>query len=160
EVQITQEYTGQQRHLCFLVPMWKEVLDFNMRGKGPESDTPVKALAVGRTFQRPTGGVLGGANVGRDTHWFAHPPAIADLYGFGRLAWNPNLSGEQIAREWTALTFGHNQQVVDTIVDMLLRSWQIYEEYTGPLGVGTLTDIINIHYGPGIESSERNGWGQ
>ena len=51
-------------------------------------------------------------------------------------------------------------KVVGTIVDMLLKSWSIYESYTGPLGVGTLTDIIHIHYGPGIESSENNGWGQ
>jgi alpha-glucuronidase len=65
-----------------------------------------------------------------------------------------------IATEWTTLTFGHDRQVVETIVSILLDSWPAYERYSGPLGAGTLTDIIGVHYGPGIESSERNGWGQ
>jgi alpha-glucuronidase len=58
------------------------------------------------------------------------------------------------------LTFGNNPQVVRTIDQMLLSSWHIYEEYTGPLGIGTLTDILHVHYGPGVASAERNGWGQ
>ena len=66
---------------------------------------------------------------------------------------------EQIAEEWTRQTFGHDPQVVETIVDMLLDSWPVYERYTGPLGVGTLTDIIHVHFGPGIESSERQRLG-
>jgi len=85
---------------------------------------------------------------------------MANLYGFARLAWNPDLSSRQIAEEWTELTFSHDRQVVKTISDMQLNSWPMYENYTGPLGVGGLTDIIEVHYGPGIESSERNGWGQ
>src|SRR5205085_10707004 len=83
-----------------------------------------------------------------------------DLYGFARLAWNPNLSSASIAEEWTRLTFGNDSAVVRTIGTMLLASWPTYESYTGPLGAGTLTDILGSHYGPGIESSERNGWGQ
>jgi alpha-glucuronidase len=98
--------------------------------------------------------------VGLDSNWLAHPLAMANLYGFGRLAWNPDLSSSTIASEWTRLTFGNNPQVVSTISKMLLSSWQIYENYTGPLGVGTLTDILGPHYGPDIASSERNGWGQ
>src|SRR5262249_30630720 len=62
--------------------------------------------------------------------------------------------------EWPRLTFGSNPQVIKTIAEMLLASWHIYENYTGPLGAGTLTDIIGVHYGAGIESSEHNGWGQ
>ena len=85
---------------------------------------------------------------------------MANLYGYGRLAWNPNLGSSAIADEWIRLTFGNNPQVVSTISKMLLSSWYIYECYTGPLGAGTLTDILGDHYGPGIESSERNGWGQ
>ena len=65
-----------------------------------------------------------------------------------------------IADEWTRLTFGNDPTVVSTIDGMLLASWHIYEQYTGPLGLGTLTDILHSHYGPGIESAERNGWGQ
>ena len=164
ELQITQEYLGQQRHLCFLVPMWKEVLDFDLKAnpeaKGNRNVTPVKELVSGITFNRPYGGIVGVSNVGRDPSWLGHQLAMANLYGFGRLAWNPNLESKQIAEEWTRLTFGSDPKVVGTIVDMLLRSWSIYENYTGPLGVGTLTDIIQVHYGPGIESSENNGWGQ
>jgi alpha-glucuronidase len=85
---------------------------------------------------------------------------MANLYGFGRLAWNPDTTPQAIADDWTRLTFGNDSTVVRTIDDMLLSSWPIYEEYTGPLGLGTLTDILHSHYGPGIESAERNGWGQ
>jgi alpha-glucuronidase len=158
EVQITQEYLGQQRHLCFEVPMWKETLDFDLHAKG--AGTPVKALVAGKVFGQSIGGFAGVANVGLDTNWLAHPLAMANLYGFGRLVWDPDLSSKQIAEEWTKLTFGHDPQVVKTICDMQLKSWPTYEDYTGPLGVGGLTDIIEVHYGPGIESSERNGWGQ
>jgi len=158
ELQITQEYTGQQRHLCYLLPMWKEVLDFDMRNAG--QSTRVRELVSGKTYRRPYGGLVGVANVGMDANWLAHPLAIANLYGFGRLAWDPTLSAQTITEEWTRLTFGNDATTVDTIDAMLLASWNIYESYTGPLGAGTFTDILGSHYGPGVESSERNGWGQ
>jgi alpha-glucuronidase len=178
ELQITQEYLGQQKHLCYVAPMWKEVLDFDMHaGRGlaqsaesseqivpdplsAEDGTPVKQLVSGRTFRRPLGGLVGVSNVGRDVNWLGHHLAMANLYGFGRLAWNADLSSREIAEEWTRQTFGHDEKVVDTIVDMLLHSWPIYEQYTGNLGIGTLTDIIHVHFGPAPESSEYNGWGQ
>lgn len=158
ELQVTQEYTGQQRHLCFLPPMWKEVLDFDMHAG--EHPTPVKDIVAGKTFHRPKGGFVAVVNVGMDANWLGHPLAMANLYGYGRLAWNPNLASQNIAREWTQLSFGNDPVVVQTISNMLLTSWPIYESYTGPLGAGTLTDILGSHYGPGVESSERNGWGQ
>ena len=158
ELQITQEYTGQQRHLCFLPPMWKQSLDFDLRVNG--AHTPVKDLVSGKLFHRPAGGYIGVANVGMDSDWLGHPLAMANLYGFGRLAWNPDLAPKAIAEEWTRLTFGNDPAVVRTITAMQLDSWNIYESYTGPLGVGTLTDILGSHYGPGPDSSERNGWGQ
>jgi alpha-glucuronidase len=157
EMQVTQEYTGQQRHLVFLVPMWKETLDFDMHVKGA---TPVKKIIDGDVWHRSLGGYNAVVNVGLDQYWLGHPLAMANLYGYGRLAWNPNLSSEQIAGEWTRLTFGNNAKVDGTISRMLLSSWHTYQSYTGPLGIGTLTDILGPHYGPGIESSERNGWGQ
>jgi alpha-glucuronidase len=158
ELQITQEYTGQQRHLCFLVPMWKEVLDFDMRVDA--SATPVKDLVSGRVFHRPVGGFVGVANVGMDANWLGSPLAMANLYGFGRLAWDPNLSAEKAVDEWTRLTFGGDPLVVKTISRVQLDSWRVYESYTGPLGVGTLTNIVGNHYDPGPKSSEENGWGQ
>ena len=158
ELQITHEYTGQQRHLCFLPTMWKEILDFDLHVNGGQ--TPVKQLVAGKVFHRPTGAFIGVANVGMDTNWLGHSLAMANLYGFGRLAWNPDQSPEAIAEEWTRLTFGNDPLVMKTITAMQLASWSIYESYTGPLGAQTLTDILGSHYGPGIESSERNGWGQ
>jgi len=158
ELQITQEYTGQQRHLCFLAPLWKQILDFDMRIGG--GHTPVKDLVSGYKFARPAGGFAGVANVGTDENWLGNPLAMANLYSFGRLAWNPDLDSSMIIDEWTRLTFGNDLGVVKTISAMQLASWHIYESYTGPLGAGTLTNILGSHYGPGIESSERNGWGQ
>jgi alpha-glucuronidase len=158
ELQITQEYTGQQRHMVFLVPMWKTALDTDMRIDGQH--TPVSAIVEGRVLHQQFGGFVGVANVGLDANWLHHPMAMANLYGFGRLAWNPALSSEQIIDEWTRMNWGNQPQLVDTIDRLQLESWKAYEDYTGPLGVGGLTDIIGVHYGPGIESAERNGWGQ
>jgi len=158
ELQITQEYTGQQKQLCFLVPMWKEVLDFDMRVDG--KSTPVKDLVSGHSFHRPVGGFAGVANVGLDANWLGSPLAMANLYGFGRLAWNPNLSSDAIIDEWTRLTFGSDPLVVQMVKKLQLDSWPVYESYTGPLGAGTLTNITGNHYDPGPESSEENGWGQ
>jgi alpha-glucuronidase len=159
ELQITQEYTGQQRHLCFLVPMWKETLDFDM-GVVDGKPSPVKDLVGGRVLRRPTGGFVGVANVGMDANWLGSHLAMANLYGFGRLAWNPNLSSDAIVDEWTRLTFGNDPLVLKTVDAMQLESWNVYERYTGPLGAGTLTNITGNHYDPAPESSENNGWGQ
>jgi alpha-glucuronidase len=158
ELQITQEYTGQQRHLCFLLPMWKEVLDFDMRVEN--ASTPVREIVAGRVFHRPIGGFVGVANVGMDDTWLGNPLALANLYGFGRLAWDPTLPAESIIDEWTHLTFGTDPLVTRTVEAMQLSSWRTYEKYTGFLGVGTLTDILGNHLDPAPESSERNGWGQ
>jgi len=97
--------------------------------------------------------------VGRDA-WLGSPLAMANLYAFGRLAWEPTLPPEQIAAEWTWQTISNDPDVVRTVTRMLMQSWPAYENYTGPLGMQTLTDIIGSHYGPNIESSENNGWGQ
>lgn len=157
ELQITQEYLGQARHAVFLVPMWKETLDFNMGGATP---VLVKAIVAGKTNARLTGGFVGVANVGLDDNWSGSQLAQANLYGFGRLAWDPDLSARQIVDEWTRLTFGNDRLVDKTIDDLLLGSWRTYENYTGPLGLQTLTDIVGNHYGVAVEASERNGWGQ
>jgi alpha-glucuronidase len=158
ELQITQEYTGQQRHTVYLVPMWKEVLDFNMRVNGQH--TPVKEIVAGRSFHRPTGGYVGVSNVGLSMNWMANHLALANLYGFGRLAWNPDLSAQAIAEEWTRLTFGNDPDVVQKTTQIQMASWPVYESYTGVLGLQTLTNITGPHYGPAPESQERNGWGQ
>ena len=157
EVEVTQEYTGQQRHLVYLAPMWKWVLDFDLHAD--EKSTPVKEIIAGMSFHRPLGGMVAVASIGRDA-WLGSPLAMANLYAFGRLAWNPDLTPAQIAAEWTRLTMGNDPKVVATVGEMLMQSWPAYVNYTGPLGMQTLTDITGSHYGPNIESSERNGWGQ
>lgn len=149
ELQITQEYMGQARHAVFLVPMWKEALDFDLRVN--DRAAPVKSQVSA---------IVGVSNAGMDNNWFGNHMSQANLYGFGRLAWNPDLSARQIAGEWTRLTFGNDPKVLQTIVDMQLSSWRTYENYTGPLGLQTLTDITGNHYGVNVEASERNGWGQ
>ena len=158
ELQVTQEYTGQQRHMVFLVPMWKTALDTDLRAQS--RSTPVKEIVEGKSFHQPLGGFVAVTNVGLDTNWLHHPMAMANLYGFGKLAWNPELTTAQIIDSWTRLTFGNNPRVVATTDDLQSESWHAYESYTGPLGMGTLTNILGIHYGPGIDSAERNGWGQ
>jgi alpha-glucuronidase len=145
ELQITQEYMGQARHMVYLIPQWKEVLDFDLRVQ--DRATPVKRLVSG---------FVGVANVGLDDNWLGNHLSQANLYGFGRLAWNPDLSAQQITDEWTRLTFGN----FPAITAMQLGSWRTYENYTGPLGLQTLTDITGNHYGVNVEASERNGWGQ
>ena len=157
EVQITQEYTGQQRHLVYLAPLWKQVLDFDLRAGG--AATPVKAILAGSSFHQPTGGMVGVSGVGRDA-WLGSPLAMANLYAFGRLAWNPELEPGAIAEEWIRQTLGNDPLAVRTVRRMLMDSWPAYEGYTGPLGLQTLTDITGSHYGPNVESSENNGWGQ
>jgi alpha-glucuronidase len=158
ELQITQEYTGQQRHTCFLVPMWKEILDFDLRIDG--RSTAVKQIVAGNSFHRPLSGYIGIVNVGLDQDWLGNHLAMANLYGFGRLAWNPNLAAKAIIDEWIRLTFGNDPVVVQTISRIQLASWKAYESYTGVLGLQTLTNILGSHYGPAPESQENNGWGQ
>jgi alpha-glucuronidase len=158
ELQVTQEYFGQSRYTVFLVPMWKETLDFDLHAKG--AGTPVKALAAGKTFRRPVGGFVGVSNIGLDSNWSGNHLSQANLYGYGRLAWNPDLSAQRIADEWTRLTFGSDPKTVETIVGIHLSSWRTFENYTGPLGLQTLTDITGNHYSVNVEASERNGWGQ
>jgi alpha-glucuronidase len=157
ELQITQEYTGQQRHLVYLAPMWKEVLDFDLRAGG--RSTPVKEIIAGKSFNRPLGGMVGVAGVGREA-WLGSPLAMVNLYAFGRLAWDPDIAPEQIAEEWIKQSISTDTDVVRIIEKLLMQSWPAYEHYTGPLGMQTLTDITGSHYGPNIESSENNGWGQ
>jgi alpha-glucuronidase len=159
ELQVTQEYFGQAKHSVFLVPMWKETLDFDMHAKGA-TPTPVKAIVAGKVFDRPSGGFVGVANVGLDENWLGNHLSQSNLYGYGRLAWNPDLSAKQINDEWTRLMFGPDPKVAEVVSNIQLSSWRTYENYTGPLGLQTLTDITGDHYSVNVEASERNGWGQ
>ncbi|NLM41107.1 MAG: alpha-glucuronidase [Firmicutes bacterium] len=156
ELQITQEYTGQQRHLCYLVPQWKEILAFDTYAQGP--GTTVAKIVTGSVFPQRWSGLAAVANIGDDPNWTGHTLAQANLYGYGRLAWDPELTSEQITREWVVLTFGHDPEVVATVSELLLGSWQVYENYTVPLGIGWMCNPGH-HYGPSPEGYEYSRWG-
>lgn len=138
ELQITQEYTGHERHICYLVPQWKEVLDFDTHAKG--KGTEVKKVISGEAFQYKHSGIAGVSNIGDDMNWTGHLLAQANFYGYGRLAWNPELSSEQIAQEWAHQAFGSNQKVLKVVGDILNTSWRAYEDYTMPLGIGFMSN--------------------
>lgn len=156
EVQIAQEYTGQQRHVCYLIPMFKEVLEFRTYCR--EKDDSVLDLISGKTFGQTKCGIAAVANTGNDENWTGHDLAAANLYGFGRLAFEPQLSAEQIAREWIMLTFGSDPQVMDNLLFILMNSWPAYESYTAPLGIGWMVNP-NYHYGPNVDGYEYDRWG-
>ncbi|WP_068497776.1 alpha-glucuronidase family glycosyl hydrolase [Paenibacillus kribbensis] len=192
EFQIAQEYTGQQRHLCYLVPQWKEVLDFDTYAQG--EDSTIKRIVSGAlhskshsasssrkaivhtgsgSFQEePTNhvpkhenyGIAAVSNIGADANWTGHLLAQSNLYGYGRLAWDPELSADEIADEWVRLTFSgqgkgdSNKDLIPAIKQMLLDSWNIYESYTAPLGVGWMVSPGH-HYGPDVDGYEYSMWG-
>ena len=154
EFQIAQEYTGQQRHVCYLVPQWREVLDFDMHGDG----TTVSAIASGRANDRPLSGVCAVSNIGDDPNWTGHKLAQANLFGFGRLAWDPTLTGEAILDEWIPATFGSDSRVAEVVRSVMADSWLTCEQYTTPLGVGWMV-TPGVHYGPSIDGYEYSAWG-
>ncbi|MDR0949983.1 MAG: alpha-glucuronidase [Lachnospiraceae bacterium] len=156
EVQIAQEYTGQQIDVCYLIPMFKEVLDFHTCCK-KEKDT-VADIISGQTFASTHSGIAAVTNTGRDTNWTGNDLAAANLYGFGRLAFQPTLTAEEIADEWIRLTYSQEQKVRESILSILLPSREIYEKYTSPLGIGWMV-VPGTHYGPEVDGYEYSRWG-
>ncbi len=146
ELQVTQEYTGQQRHVCYLAPQWSEILSFPL-------------TATRSVDQLATGGIVAVSNVGDDVFWTGHPLAQANLYAFGRLAWDPSADPAAILDEWAALTFpGAPPLVAQTLHAMMDDSWHTYESYTAPLGVGFMVRP-HYHYGPDVDGYEYSPWG-
>ncbi len=158
EVQATQEYTGQQRHVCYLAPWWSEVLRFRPRGSAGGTIADVAAGRAGTG-----GGLVAVANVGDDPFWTGHPLAQANLYAFGRLAWDPLLDPAAILDEWIDLTWlpvttGDPEAVRRTMHAVMDDSWRTYERYTAPLGVGFMVRPGH-HYGPDVDGYEYTPWG-
>ncbi|MFG1703013.1 alpha-glucuronidase [Nonomuraea sp. M3C6] len=154
ELQVTQEYTGQQRHVCYLPPQWSEILAFRPWGPGGRA---VADVATGG------GGLVAVSNVGDDPYWTGHPLAQANLYAFGRLAWDPRLDPAAILDEWIDLTFVPVTNVDPgplrrTLHAMMDGSWRTYERYTAPLGVGFMVRPGH-HYGPDVDGYEYTPWG-
>ncbi|MFF7762493.1 alpha-glucuronidase [Streptomyces griseorubiginosus] len=147
ELQATQEYTGQQRHVCWLGPMWSEVLRCEIA-----EGSPVGALA--------RGGLVAVSNVGDDPFWTGHPLAQANLYTFGRLAWEPGADPHRLLDEWIRLSFGAGpgSGPAAGLRSILDGSWRTYEKYTAPLGVGFMVQPGH-HYGPSVDGYEYSPWG-
>ena len=152
ELQITQEYTGHATHLCFLPAYWRIVLDFETHydGSGPT----VAEIVDGTADDQPLTGFAGVINVGDDRNWTGSFLAAANTYGFARLAWDHGLAVDRIAGEWVMRTFGSDPEVVDAIAGMLDRSWEIYESYTSPFGVGYLMRPDGAHFSPDPEETQ------
>jgi len=158
ELQVTPEYLGQNDHLVYLGPLWKEILEFDLMADNRTSK--VKDIISGERFNRPLGGYAGVPGAGSNTTWLGSFLAPSNLYAYGRLAWNASEDSVDILQDWIRLTFGSDEQIMNTIVDMSMRSWPAYEGYSGNLGVQTLTDILYTHFGPNPASQDNNGWGQ
>ena len=156
EVQIAQEYTGQQRHVCYLIPMFKEVLAF--RTYAAKTDDTVMDIVSGKTFGQTTCGMAAVANTGNDENWTGHDLAAANLYGFGRLAFTPSATAEELATEWIVRTFGKDQEVREVLLFILMNSWKAYEMYNAPLGIGWMVNPA-YHYGPNVDGYEYDRWG-
>jgi alpha-glucuronidase len=156
EFQITQEYTGQQHDLCYLIPQWKEVLDFDTHAAGDES--LAWKVAAGQVFPMAISGIAAVVNVGDDQNWTGHHLAQANLYGYGRLTWNPALEADTITDEWVRLTFGSEPEVLRVVSSLLSESWSVYEQYTAPLGIGWMCNP-GYHYGPSPDGYEYSMWG-
>ncbi|KAL1968542.1 hypothetical protein VTN77DRAFT_1752 [Rasamsonia byssochlamydoides] len=158
ELEVTQEYLGQQCHLVYLPPLWKTVLDFDLRVN--QQPSLVRDIITGQRFNRPLGGSAAVVNVGTNTTWLGSHLAMSNLYAYGRLAWDPADDPQSILQDWIRLTFGLDPSVIDTITQMSMESWPAYENYSGNLGIQTLTDILYTHFGPNPASQDNNGWGQ
>ncbi|WP_320932057.1 alpha-glucuronidase [Hungatella sp.] len=155
EFQITQEYTGHQRDICYLIPMWKETMDFDTKhGKS----LTVKEAVRENSPVRSRSGIAGVGNVGMDANWTGSKLAQANLYGFGRLVWNHELSSEAIAEEWVRQSFCLTAEKCGMLAAILTTSRDVYEAYTCPLGVGFMCKPA-IHYGVDIDGYEYDRWG-
>ncbi len=168
ELQVTQEYTGHQKHVCYLGPWWSEILGFPLT---EDATRTVAEIATGLpggpegTVHGPEveglreGGIVAVANAGDDVFWTGHPLAQANLYAFARLAWSPGADPVAVLDEWIGLTFPDaDPRVRATLHRLMDGSWRTYEAYTAPLGVGFMV-TPGSHYGPSVDGYEYSPWG-
>lgn len=156
EVQVAQEYTGQQIDLCYLIPLFQEVLSFKTYCK-PELDT-VADVVSGRTYGNANAGIAAVSNTGNDANWTGNDLAAANFYGFGRLSFQTTLSAREIAEEWVRMSLSNEEEVVTAVVELLMGSRETYEKYTSPLGIGWMV-TPHYHYGPSVDGYEYSRWG-
>jgi alpha-glucuronidase len=156
EFQITQEYLGFSNHLVYLHPMWKECLDSDTYQKGEGST--VAEITKGVTHSRPINAIAGVTNIGDSINWCGHHFAQSNWYAYGRMAWNPELSSEQIADEWIKQTFSSEKKFIEPVKNMMLMSRETNVKYEMPLGLHHIFSGQG-HYGPGPwEGASRPDW--
>ena len=145
ELGVTQEYTGQAYHLCHLPVQWENYLTFNT---GCTSDGinnyngggKMLLLADVLTKGKNGWGFAGVSNFGETVFWTGNLLSSSNSFGYGRMAWNPYTSAKDITKEWVELTFGIDMQITKPIVNMMMDSWYIYENYTSPFGLSAIDD--------------------
>ena len=159
EFQITQEYTGHQKHIFCLPNMWAEVLNFDTKHEHRQVKNVIREGSLTMS------GIAGVGVVGRDYNWTGNKLAQSNLYGFGKMAWNNSLTPEEITWEWLKLSFpfkdaqsDESQKTLQTIKEIILTSSDTYEDYTAPLGVGWMVTPSG-HYGVAVDGYEYDRWG-
>ena len=157
EFQITQEYLGQSTHSIFLPKQYEEVLESDTYRKGKGST--VAKVIDGSLDNKKLTGMAGVSNIGNDINWTGNPMLQANWYGFGRLAWNPYLSADEIADEWLRCTFSNDEKFIQPVKDMMLKSTEAVVNYMTPLGLHHIM-ATGHHYGPGpwVSDLSRPEW--
>ncbi|MDR2126679.1 MAG: alpha-glucuronidase [Prevotellaceae bacterium] len=145
EFQITQEYLGFSNHLVYLAPLFKETLDSDTYAGGQGST--VAKITDGTLRPAKVTAIAGVANTGDSANWCGHYFAPANWYAFGRLAWNHELTSEQIADEWLRMTFTADERFINPAKEMMLVSREACVDYMMPLGLHHIFSF-NAHYGP------------
>lgn len=146
EVQLTQEYLGLATHLVYLAPLFKETLDADTYAKGAGST--VAKVVDGSLDGHRVSGMAAVTNIGDERNWCGHPFAASSWYAIGRLAWDYELTSEQIAEEWLRMTFSNDADFVGKMVEMMIASREAVVKYMMPLGLHHIFEIGH-HYGPG-----------
>ncbi|APV48665.1 alpha-glucuronidase [Betaproteobacteria bacterium GR16-43] len=157
EFQITKEYLGFATHIAYLGDMYEEVLEADTYRKGPGST--VAKVIDGRLHGNALTGMSGVANIGSSRTWSGSHFDQANWYAFGRLAWDPEASAKDFAKEWAAQTFSSDPKVVNAVTDILMRSREAVVDYMTPLGLHHIMDTGH-HHGPGpwVSTLKRPEW--
>lgn len=146
EFQITQEYLGYATNLAYLGPLFEECLDADTYTKG--KGTTVANVLEDYNRSHGISGIAGVANIGTDINWCGHLFGQSNWYAFGRMAWTPELSSEEVADEWLRMTFNNNTSFVNPIKEMMQQSRETVVNYRNPLGLNHIMNFAT-HYGPG-----------
>jgi alpha-glucuronidase len=157
EFQVTKEYLGFSTHLVYLGSLFEETLQSDTFVQG--SGSTVAKVVDGSLQQQSLTGMAGVANIGTDRSWSGSHFDQANWYAFGRLAWNPDAGARDIADDWVRMTFTSDEEFVEPVVDMMMRSHQVAVDYMTPLGLNHLMGSGH-HYGPApwVDDLGRADW--